>query len=181
MTSIPQLTKETGLPLNPMQLRFAQEYMLDPSSGSKAALRAGYSPDSSRQAAVRLLADPRIKKIIQDEQNRVIETTGVTKDRILQELMKIAFADPSATITVDEDGEPVINPHGLSSAESAGLEVAINTTGSKDKKVKSVSVRTIKPADRISALEKLGKHLGIFVDRHQIEEAVRVVITEEEA
>lgn len=127
---------------------------------------------SARAIANDFLKDVRIAKIVKDRQNQVIKKTGITEDRIIQELIKIAFATPGQTITLDAEGEPDINLIGLSPEDAAGLEIQVNTVGTKDKKVKTVTVKTVRTSDRIAALEKLGKHLGMFADKLEVKTTV---------
>lgn len=82
--------------------------------------------------------------------------TGVTAERVIQELAKIAFVnamdviDPK-TATVKEDA--------LSEDTAAILSVKVKTFGEDGFE------REIKMADKIKALELLGKHMGMFKEK----------------
>jgi phage terminase small subunit len=142
-------------PLEGMQLRFVSEFLADSSSARAAAVRAGYSIKTVDQAASRLMADPRIQEAIQIGYKAAGESLGITPERILQELWKIAGANPGDTVTLDLEGEAVLNPRG------AG-ELTVTTMSGDSKKVKSVTAKTVKPSDKINALEKIGKLLNLF-------------------
>lgn len=144
-------------PLSEQQLRFVEEILIDPSSQTGAAKRAGYSLSTATQAASRLMADPRVKEAIRLAQETRIKAIGITTERVLQELARIAFADVGDQIEVSEDGE-----FDLSKLRGTSSEVVVNTISGKSGKSKAVTVKTVKQADRLAALEKLGKHLGMF-------------------
>ena len=74
------------------QQRFASEYMVD-LNATQAAIRAGYSADSAGSIGNELLKKPdiraRISKAIAEQSKR----TGVTADRVVRELARVAFAN----------------------------------------------------------------------------------------
>lgn len=147
-------------PLSPQQLRFVEEMLIDPTSQVKAAKRAGYSISTASQAASRLMADTRVKQAIQLAQDARSKEIGISKERILQELARIAFADVGEKITVNEDGDI-----DLSTLRGTASEVIVNAISGKGGKNKAVSVKTVKMADKISALVKMGQHLGMFKEQ----------------
>jgi len=146
-------------PLTDQQLRFVEEMLLDPSSQTGAAKRAGYSISTATQAASRLMADPRVKESLRIAQETRAKSMGISKERVLQELARIAFADVGDQVTVNEEGE-----FDLSKLKGTSSEVVVNTISGKSGKSKAVTVKTVKQADRLAALVKLGQHLGMFKD-----------------
>lgn len=146
-------------PLSVQQLRFVEEYCVDPTSITQAAKRAGYALGSASQAASRLMADPRIKRAIQVAQDKRAESIGISKERILQEIAKIAFAEVGSEITVEDDEID------LSKLRGSASEVIVSTSASGGRKSRSVSVRTVKQADKLGALYKLGQHVGMFKEQ----------------
>ena len=73
------------------QDRFCEEYMID-LNATQAAIRAGYSPKTAREQAPRLLANVSIQNRIAQLQAEQSRRTGVSADRVVRELAKIAFA-----------------------------------------------------------------------------------------
>lgn len=73
------------------QRRFIEEYVID-FNGTKAAIRAGYSPRCAQEIASELLSKP----MIADEVERLKEwhatKSGITKERVLAELAALAFS-----------------------------------------------------------------------------------------
>lgn len=80
--------------LTPMQKRFCEEYIID-CNGSAAAVRAGYSPKTSKEQACDLLTRPHIQAEVERLKAEQSERTKVTADRVVNRLAQIAFADPT--------------------------------------------------------------------------------------
>ena len=140
------------------QKRFVEEYLID-LNATQAAIRAGYSPDTAHQMGSENLKKPVIKAAIDKEMAERSRRTGVNADRVIIELAKIAFVNAmdvidQKTATVREDAS------------------ADDTAAIQSVKVKSFGEdgleREIKMADKLKALELLGKHLGMFQDKLRI-------------
>lgn len=71
--------------LTPKQRAFLREYIID-RNGTQAAIRAGYSKNGADVAAIRLLADARIKKILDDAQNVQAARAEISIERLTKEL-----------------------------------------------------------------------------------------------
>lgn len=139
------------------QRRFAEEYLID-LNGTQAAIRAGYSPKTANEQAVRLLANVSVRKLIDEGRAKQAERAGLSAERVLQEAMRLAFFDIRKL--VDADGKPI--PISQLDADTAaaiqGLDVA--SVGNMD--VGIGQVLKYKIADKNSAIERLFKHLGLF-------------------
>lgn len=156
------------IPLSPMAVRFVEEMIKDGSSQKKAAIRAGYSIESSAQEASRLMKDPRVSKLMADANKKAVNDVGITASRILQELALIAFARPGDVIKLNQEGEAEVDLQGLGRDNASGAEVNISTVSSGDKKSRAVSVKTVKPADKVAALVTIAK-LSNFFPKQEIE------------
>lgn len=140
------------------QKRFAEEYLID-LNATQAAIRAGYSPDTAKEIGCENLTKPNIRACIDREMAERSKRTGVNADRVVQELAKIAFVnavdviDPE-TATVKEDALP---------EDTAAIQsVKVKTFGDDGLE------REIKMADKLKALELLGKHMGMFKDKVEL-------------
>ncbi|GKH33491.1 terminase small subunit [Muricomes sp. OA1] len=140
------------------QKLFVEEYLID-LNATQAAIRAGYSPDTAKEIGCENLTKPNIRACIDREMAERSKRTGVNADRVVQELAKIAFVnavdviDPK-TATVKEDA--------LSEDTAAIQSVKVKTFGDDGLE------REIKMADKLKALELLGKHMGMFKDKVEL-------------
>lgn len=153
-------------PLEGMQIRFVSEFLADSSSARAAAVRAGYSIKTVDQAASRLMADSRIQEAIQIGFKASAESLGITPERVLQELWKIAGANPGDVVTLDDNKEATLDP------KYSG-EVSVTTVSGAAKTVKSVTSKTVKPSDKINALTQIAKITNMFPK----EDSVKVEIS----
>lgn len=160
------------MPLTPKQERFVSEYLID-LNATQAAIRAGYSVKTAGQVGFENLKKPEIAEAIEKAQNKTAARLEVTKDRIVEELAKIAFADIRRAVrwgkspidTTSENASPNglgIYPVELVPSEmidddiaAAVSEVSLTQTGVK-----------IKMHDKKSALVDLAKMLGFMVEKH---------------
>jgi phage terminase small subunit len=161
--------------LTAKQKRFCDEYLID-LNATQSAIRAGYSPATAAEQATRLLRKVNIQEYIQELQNARSKRTDITKDRVLQELAAIAFAnidefaivrmEEQKSITFDEEG----NPHEVIHLVKI---VDVFETDKVDK-AKIPALSSIKQGrdgievkihDKQKALELIGRHLGMFNDK----------------
>lgn len=150
--------------LNQKQERFAQEYVVD-HNATQAAIRAGYSADTAVVQASRLLRNVHVLAIVEKLQAAQRERTGVTADTILFELLRIARSDLGQAF--DENGNllPIKEiPEDVRRAIS-GVETFEEFDGHGADRVKIGETRKLKFWDKTRALELLGKHLGLYVER----------------
>lgn len=144
------------------QKRFVHEYILQPNNAKLAAIRAGYAPKCAASQACDLLARPYIKRAVEEGMKEDTEAMGITRERVLQELALIAFANLKDIVSQNEDGDTTVDLASLSKGNTAALtELNVTTTKGKTT-VKSVKVKL---ADKIAALERIGKHLGMFKEQ----------------
>lgn len=145
-------------PLTPQESLFVEAYIEDPSNITRAAIKAGFPVDTARKKGTQILEHPKAQKMITDAQKQAANALGITVARIAAEYWKIAGANPGDVVTVDAFGEASIDP-----TKAAELAVSTTSDGSPEgKKVKSVVAKTIKPSDKINALEKVTKILGLM-------------------
>lgn len=147
--------------LTKKQKLFIDEYLID-LNATQAAIRAGYSAKTACEQGARLLANVKVQGTIAEHMAERSKRTGVNQDRIVRELAKIAFVN--LTDIVDEEGRIRSNAtdEDLSCLESIKYKESSSDTGD------SVE-REVKIASKLKALELLGKHVGMWNDKLNVE------------
>lgn len=143
--------------LTPKQERFVEEYLID-LNATQAAIRAGYSPKTAGEQSHQLLQKTSIRAHIDKAIAKQSKRTGVNADRIIKELARIAFVNPTDVINADD---ATIRGYANRDDTAAILSVKVKVIPSDDG---DIVERETKMADKIRALELLGKHLGMFKD-----------------
>lgn len=140
------------------QKRFCEEYLID-LNATQAAIRAGYSPDTAKSIGCENLTKPDIRAHIDRAMAERSRRTGVNADRVIQELAKIAFVN--ATDVIDPK-TATVKENALPEDMAAIQSVKVKTFGEDGLE------REIKMADKLRALEMLGRHLGMFKDKLEL-------------
>lgn len=86
--------------LTAKQQRFVEEYLVD-LNATQAAIRAGYKAKTAAVIGSENLKKPYVKAEIQKRQQEKSNKTGITQERVLNELAKVAFADAADNPTAD--------------------------------------------------------------------------------
>lgn len=159
--------------LNEKQRRFVDEYLID-LNATQAAIRAGYSVKTANEQGSQNLAKLSIQQAIAEQMAERSKRTGINQDRVVLELAKIALV--KMTDIVDSQGriKSDASPDDLACIESVKYKESESDTGS------SVE-REVKIASKLKALELLGKHLGMWNDKLDVNITQPIVITGEDA
>lgn len=143
------------------QKRFVEEYLID-LNATQAAIRAGYKAGSAQRASEigsELLQKTPVSESIQQAMAERSRRTGVNADRVVQELAKIAFVNAIEVI----DPKTATVKENASSDDTAAIQsVKVKTFGEDGLE------REIKMADKLKALELLGRHMGMFKDKVEV-------------
>lgn len=153
--------------LTDKQARFVEEYLVD-LNATQAAIRAGYSENTAHSIGHENLSKPEIVSAIADAKQERSQRTKVTQDMVIQELARIGFSDLRKMLT---DKGSLLDPQDWDDATAAAISSIEVVTGSQGEDIdgRKIVERThkIKVWDKNSALEKLAKHLGMFVEKHE--------------
>ena len=147
--------------LTEKQKRFVEEYLVD-MNATEAAKRAGYSEKTAYSIGFENLRKPEIQEEIQAMREKQAKRTGVTADRVIQEYARIAFFDPRKLF--EDNGSPrdISCLDDETAAALVGLDVYEEYVGVGEDRQLAGYTKKYKVADKLRALEALGKHLGIF-------------------
>lgn len=166
--------EDNDMELTGKQRLFVQEYLID-LNATQAAIRAGYSENTAKEIGYENLTKPHIVEAIEAAMKERSERTAITSDKVLTELARIGFADIRKAVRwgrspIDTESENS-SPNGLGifpvelvpsnemdeDTVAAVAEVSLTQTGVK-----------IKMYDKRAALVDIGKHLGMFTERHLV-------------
>jgi phage terminase small subunit len=145
--------------LTPKQARFVEEYLVD-MNGAAAVRRAGYKHSRPDALAYDLLRKQDICDALNAAQRERSARTGITADRVLKEIARLAFADPRAVMAWGPNGVTLRESSELSDDEAAAVaEVSETWTDAGG------GSRKVKLHDKVAALEKLARHVGLYEER----------------
>lgn len=144
------------------QEMFCKEYLID-LNATQASIRAGYSVTTASEIGCVNLTKPAIKEYIDKAMAERSKRVGVNADRVLRELSRIAFVKANNVINMNDATL-------MNNATDDDLAViqSVKVKKTSGENVDSIE-REIKLADKLKALELLGKHLGMYVDRVEVE------------
>jgi len=157
--------------LSSRQLLFVQEYPVD-LNAKKAALRAGYAESSADKYAASLLNNPKIQDAIRQVMAERAKRLQITADRVLEEYAKIGFADikdfltfetKEVVVDVDKNGKPITDYQTVVSLKPS---YKVDGTMISEVSLKDGSLK-FKLHDKKGALDMIGKHLGMFIEKHE--------------
>ena len=154
--------------LSDIEKMFVDEYVID-FDAKNAAIRAGYKLSTARTASEWIKKpNPKKPRLRAEIDRRIAERSrrcGVSADRVLMELAKLAFVDIGDVADM-ETGEILPDARKEDTAAIASIKI---------KKLYNGTEREIRMVDRTRALELLGKHLGMFTENVNINAAVPVI------
>lgn len=158
--------------LTPKQERFVDEYLID-LNATQAAIRAGYSPRSADKIGSELLGKTRIRARVDERMAELSRRTGVTQERIIRELARIAFLDPTKLADMNE---ATIRKGATVDDRAAIQSIRVKQIPTQD----GMGIeREIRFADKIRALELLGKRFGMWVDKQEVDLTAKVEIVDD--
>ena len=150
--------------LSDKQQRFVEEYLID-LNATQAAIRAGYSTKTAEQIAYKLLQKSSVSEAVARAKADRSRRTGITQDRVLQELARVAFLNPADVLNLNTaevlDAAHEDNVRAISSVKVKYIphkdydddgEIVIETA----------IEREVKLCDKLKALDMICKHLGMY-------------------
>lgn len=154
------------------QKLFIDELLADPEMHQARAYMKVYTSvkkDSTAAVnATRLLKKPHVQAYLRERMKAREKRTEVTQDKILQELAKIAFADIKEFVSFrtertlvgrTEDGEPIF---GYAPVIEMIPSEKVDGAVVNEVKLSEKGVFSFKLQDKLAALDKLARHLGMY-------------------
>lgn len=149
------------------QKRFCDEYLID--LNATRAYKVAYSRCKKDETASvngsKLLRNTKVQEYISRKQKEIEKRTEVTQDRVIKELAKIAFLDIRKLYTDNGQLKNVADLDSDTAGAISSLETLEEYDGYGDDREKIGDTQKVKLLDKTKALELLGRHLGIFNDK----------------
>ena len=149
--------------LTPKQQAFVREYLVDLNAAA-AARRAGYSERSADRQGYENLRKPEIAAAIAEAQQARSDRVEAKADDVLRELLLVAYSDIGNVLDFSGD-EVKLLPACLITPTArrtlASVKVKRHLEGSGDD-AHEVEVIEFKLWDKMTALDKLARHLGLL-------------------
>jgi phage terminase small subunit len=166
---------------------FAQEVAKGRKIGEAYAL-AGFNPHPANPTRLRnnRRVAERVTEIREKAITRAAERLVISKEHVLEELAKIAFANMADFMTVGASGEPLLNWRDLTRDQTAALQevTVVEYVEGRGQDARQVRRVKFKLASKQAALEKIGAELGMFErqtdNRHRVEKRFTDLSPEEQ-
>ena len=147
--------------LTPKQTRFVEEYLID-LNATQAAIRAGYSEKTAYSIGQENLKKPEIAAAVDSALAERSQRTQITADMVLAELARVGFSNIRHYVNWNESAVELTPSDALTEdATRCVAEISQSVTNA------GATVR-FKLHDKVGALEKIGRHLGMFKDKLEV-------------
>lgn len=153
--------------MTPKRAAFVREYLVD-LNATAAYKRAGYAArgHSAEVEAHKALRNPEIAKAVAAAQQKRAERTGITADRVLQELARIAFFDIRKLYNADGTLKKPTELDDDTAAALVGIDIQETSVGGEDGPI--ITTRKAKVIERTGALTLAMRHLGMLKDKMEL-------------
>ncbi len=148
---------------------FARAYLANGMNASEAARTVGFSKKSAHEIGSRMLRKVKVQELVAELTHERVERLDISADWVLGELRKLAGYDAGSVFDDDGSLKPVSQWDSATRTALVGLDhekLFEHFGGGQAKHVGTT--RKIKLADKLRALELLGRHLKLFTDRVEV-------------
>ena len=113
----------------------------------------------------KLLRNAKVQEYISEKMKEREKRTEITQDMVIKELAKIAFLDIRKLYTENGQLKNIADMDSETAGAISSLETLEEYEGYGDDREKIGDTQKVKLLDKTKALELLGRHLGIFNDK----------------
>lgn len=136
-------------------------------NATQAAVSAGYKPgDAAKKAGYRLSTDVHVAKALEARRAEALakaqEITGISVERTLKELGRIAYFDVRRLYREDGSLKPIHEWDDDCAAAVAAIDQVEEFAGKGEDRALIGYTKKVRVFDKNSAIEKAMKHLGLF-------------------
>lgn len=167
------------------QQQFINEYLIDLNAtrAYKAIYKSCKRDETASVNASKLLRNAKVSQYLKECQHERQQRTEITQDMVLKELASVAFANGTDFARVVE--KTYIDEFTGEEKPFQSVEMKLTADIPIDKQKAIASIKQgkdgieVKTADKVKALELLGKHFGMFTDKLKADEAIPIVIADD--
>ena len=143
---------------------FCIEYLLD-GNAKRAYVAAGFKSqgNAAEAAASRLLRNVKVKRFLESRHNAILAELEINVKKTLRELALIGFANMQDYVRYSNNNVELIASDKLTRDQMAAIHEVSKTEIKKD-----VVRTTFKLSDKVAALAKIGEHLKMFTQKHEV-------------
>ncbi|HHS9967629.1 TPA: terminase small subunit [Raoultella ornithinolytica] len=166
-------------PLTVQQEAYCQEYVKCPEHQTRAAINAGYSPNTAGKFASQNMRDERIQMRIAELMEDRNKRLRVSADYVLLRLVEIDQMD--VTDILDDEGglKPVSQWPKVWRTSLSAMDInRIRMAGKDDEDDIESTLQKIKWPDKVKNLELIGKHVDVMAFKERMEVNVNVTIAD---
>lgn len=142
-------------------------------NGAEAVRQSAYkvAPSNASSFANKLLARAPVKAAIQGWQRKRALKVEVDADRWIEETARVAFLDPADVLNDDLTPKASLADMGDARRAIKGIKVRVEQRG-KDDSRPPAEVIEVQFHDKLGALDKIAKHLGLYAEDRAKEQKV---------
>jgi phage terminase small subunit len=157
---------------------FVNEYIANGGNATQAAIKVGFNQRSAYARGHELVKDREIQEAIEVKRAELLKISGLSVERTLREVARIAYSDPRKLYDKDGNLIPIHQLDDDTAATVASIKVVEMAGGAQiggEAGVQHIAMHTkeIKHWDKNSALDKAMKHHGLYEkDNKQVADAL---------
>ena len=148
------------LKLTEKQKLFCKYYLIS-LNATEAATKAGYSKKTAYSQGQRLLKKVEIANYLEDKAKKRSEKLEITADKVVKEIAKIAFANATDYIDIENGRVDIKDLKNIDTTAIAAAEEVFDKDGIR------LGVK-LKFHDKTKSLDMLMRHLGQYKDKVEL-------------
>lgn len=164
--------------LTPKEELFVHRYIVD-FNGAASAREVGYSENSAKEIAAELLTKPHIQRRLKEIQKHLSDKNDNLAQQVIDELKKVGFSNIQDFLGASNEIKDISTLDRDKAAVISSIKKSKTTFGDDEGNEGEKETVEFKMWDKLNALEKLGKHLGIFeADNKQKKAIITVTVSD---
>lgn len=167
-------------PLTVQQEAYCQEYVKCPEHQTRAAINAGYSPNTAGKFASQNMRDERIQKRIAELMEERNKRLRVSADYVLLRLVEIDQMDVLDILNDDGSLKPIREWPKIWRTTLSGFDLSSTIMNMDETSIETI-LKKIKWPDKVKNLELIGKHVDVNAFRERLEIDVKMTIADKMA